>query len=100
MTDLTLETTGRFEVTTGSGTAYILDLDEKTATRYPHAATPVDETVSSDLRKDGETVTLIKVLSGVLGSPLTLLLSAVDNYAGYTNTTRYATRVMSIAKIS
>jgi hypothetical protein len=95
MNELTTTSHGRFDVTTTSGTVYLLDLDARTALRRPRAA-PSAGNESSDLRKDGAPVRLINIVRCVVGENLTLSLGGVDDYPGYAGTTRLATSVISI----
>lgn len=93
--ELTVTSHGRYDVTTASGTVYLLDLDASTALRRPRAA-PAEGSPASDLRKDGAPVRLINIVRCVVGENLTLSLGGVDDYPGYAGTTRLATRVISI----
>ena len=91
MRSLSDTTAGRFAVLTLSGSIYTLDLDERVFER--DAASP-----DYDLRRDGDAVHLIAVISCELGEPMRLVIDL--NAPGVDYATRTTTPVVRIETLS
>lgn len=91
MNSLSDTTTGHYAVLTLSGSIYTLDLDARTFGR--DAATP-----DHDLRRDGDDVHLIAVISCEVGEPMTLVIDL--NVPGVDYTTRTTTPAVLIRELS
>lgn len=94
--------TGRWLMTTESGSKYLLDLDAQTARRVQDYSntTPSHERVwSQPLRRDDETLPLLELGPVTIGQGAVLSLGQVDNYDGYVSTTRLTTAVINVEQI-
>ena len=87
MRSLSDTSAGRFAVLTHSGSIYTLDLDQRVFER--DAASP-----DHDLRRDGDAVHLIAVISCEVGEPMRLVIDL--NVPGVDYTTRTTTPVVLI----
>jgi len=87
MRSLSDTSAGRFAVLTLSGSIYTLDLDQRVFER--DAASP-----DHDLRRDGDAVHLIAVISCEVGEPMRLVIDL--NVPGVDYTTRTTTPVVLI----
>jgi hypothetical protein len=83
---------GSFLVTTHSATRYVLDLEDRTVTRYRGVGLDVAE-----LRRDGDAVRLYTLIRCAVGKPMVLLIAVADDPA--TLTTRTSSEVESIERV-
>jgi len=83
------EATGRFLVTTASGSGYLLDLDRRTLSRITRPGHP-----NHPLRRDGETIYLVEIVRCELGKPMLLLIDL--ELPGIVITSRISTTVVRI----
>lgn len=72
----TVHTKGRWVVRTRSS-AYLVDLDEAVAARFPAAHAPVDVFITL-LRRDGDDIPLL-ALAATIGEPMCLVLAIRDD---------------------
>ena len=91
MRSLSDTSVGRFAVLTLSGSIYTLDLDQRVFER--DAASP-----EHDLRRDGDAVHLMAVISCEVGEPMRLVIDL--NVPGVDYTTRTTTPVVLIETLS
>ena len=71
-------TTGRYRVTTESGSQYVVDLDHNRLIRIRGAALPSpaddDPPPSDPMRRDGKPITLVRIREATVGRPGQFLL--------------------------
>ncbi len=71
-------TSGRYRVTTESGSQYVVDLDRNRLTRIrgvaPPSAVDDDPAPADPKRRDGEPVTLVRIRDATVGRPGQFLL--------------------------
>ena len=91
MRSLSDASAGRFAVLALSGSIYTLDLDQRVFER--DAASP-----DHDLRRDGDAVHLMAVISCKVGEPMSLVIDL--NVPGVDYTTRTTTPVVLIETLS
>lgn len=93
---LSADATGRWEVFT-EASAYLLDLDARTATRVPGAGAglPGDQSLVAQLRRDHRPVPLLRFTGARVGQPMTLVL---DIRGDGVETVRHTTYVMLIRR--
>jgi hypothetical protein len=93
---LSADATGRWEVFT-EASAYLLDLDARTATRVPGAGAvwPGDQAPVAQLRRDHRSVPLLRFTGARVGQPMTLVL---DIRGDGVETARHTTYVMLIRR--
>ena len=84
---------GIYRVVTAAST-YIIDLDRKELTRTPNG----EESVSAQLRRDNQTVSLVEIVIVRVGSPMLLLINL--HVPGVEMTTRRTTMVQSIEELA
>ncbi|WP_157509701.1 hypothetical protein [Leifsonia sp. Root4] len=87
------DATGRYVVTTVSGSRYRFDLDVREVRRDP--GSPLAGAPA--LRRDGESVDLLEIVSCTLGEPLVVLINLA--VPGVWLTTRESTAVASIERV-
>lgn len=100
---LCIDCMGRWLMRTASGSSYLLDLDEKTAQRIQGSTNADPERAfhfSQPLRRDGDALPLVAMEPVRLRESAFLLLSQVDDYEGYVNTTRMTTPVTSVEEMA
>ena len=91
---LTDDARGRYFVRTVSGSRYWLDLDARFLRRV--ASTALADALS--LRRDGDDVALLEIVTCELGEPMVVLINL--HVPGVWLTTRETTRVVSIERIT
>lgn len=91
---------GSFRIQTGSGTVYVLHLDSpKTIVRLVNEATPASPykgIPTAELRRDGEAVELLGIVTLMLGRPAQLILNLRRDGVP---TLRTTTEVISITSL-
>jgi hypothetical protein len=94
-------TTGRYRVTTESGSQYIVDLDQNTLVRLRGAAPPSalddDPFPSEPLRHDGRPVTLVNIREATVGRSAEFLVDLEE--PDVAATMRATTMITSIEQI-
>ncbi|KGJ79914.1 hypothetical protein GY21_03245 [Cryobacterium roopkundense] len=90
MHSLNSENTGRYLVTTGSGSVYLIDLDRSVMSRVP----AMDMTADRSLRRDGQPVDIISLVQCSVGRPMNLIIDL--HVPGVMRTTRRTTEVRAI----
>jgi hypothetical protein len=93
-TDLADVRTGRYAVTTVSGSEYAIDLDKRTLTRRPDQ----ENDLTGDLRRDGETVELLGIERCIVGARGVFVIDL--NVPGVPFTVRGTTEVASISQLA
>ncbi len=94
-------TTGRYRVTTESGSQYVVDLDNNRLVRIrgaaPPSATDDDPPPSDPMRRDGQPVTLVRIREATVGRPGQFLLDLDE--ADVRTTVRATTPITSIEQL-
>lgn len=84
---------GRYLVSTESGSEYVIDLDRKTMLRLP----AMDMSVDRSLRRDGQEIHVVALEECSVGRPMCLIVNL--RLPGVVATTRRSTEVQSIEEI-
>ncbi|MFF1876587.1 hypothetical protein [Leifsonia sp. NPDC058230] len=98
MADPILPTTGSYEVLTESGSRYLLQLDLELLTRVRGTEQPADPEVAypSRLRRDGDTIRLLRLIQLSIGKPMIVDVEALGDPATVAFTRRTTTIVTEI----
>lgn len=91
----------RYLVTTATGSQYELDLTARTIRRKVAAAAPLVDSLDggfSQLRRDGETLELLMLVSCAVGTSATLWLQVRDDHIPTLRTTSPVVRIDALAE--